>query len=157
MIYTRTGRIWASYGKHVLFRAWPCPMPDPFRDISDPVIVRLPSPPHLWRIQYWRSEHFWDNYSTHVLKVCINLTASGWPVAYCKNIRVIYMVGVGHSQASLCGICGRQTSTSMEGVGYVTTQLSCILFIMLTTTCFGYCGPSSGHKNVYTGKLYRVW
>ena len=33
-----------------------------------------------------------------------------------------------------------------EGVGYVKTQLSCILFIMLTTTCFGHCGPSSGHK-----------
>jgi len=25
------------------------------------------------------------------------------------------------------------------------TQLSCILFIMLTT-CFGHCGPPSGHK-----------
>jgi len=44
-----------------------------------------------------------------------------------------------------------------EGVGYVTTQMSCILFIMLTTTCFGHRGPSSGHKNVYRGKLYRVW
>ena len=43
-----------------------------------------------------------------------------------------------------------------EGVGYIKTQLSCILFIMLTTTCFGRCGPSSGHKNVYRGKLYRV-
>jgi len=42
-----------------------------------------------------------------------------------------------------------------DGVGYVKTQLSCILFIMLT--CFGHCGPSSGHKNVYRGKLYRVW
>jgi len=26
-----------------------------------------------------------------------------------------------------------------EGVGYVKTQLSCFLFIMLTTTCFGHC------------------
>jgi len=43
-----------------------------------------------------------------------------------------------------------------EGVGYVKTQMSCILFIMLTT-CFDHCGPSSGHKNVYRGKLYRVW
>jgi len=42
-------------------------------------------------------------------------------------------------------------------VGYVKTQLSCILFIMLTTTCFGHCGPSSDHKNIYRGKLYRVW
>ena len=41
-------------------------------------------------------------------------------------------------------------------VGYIKTQLCCILFIMLTTTCFGHCGPSSGHKNVYRGKLYRV-
>ena len=43
-----------------------------------------------------------------------------------------------------------------RGVGYVKTQLSCILFIMLTAICFGHCGPSSGHKNVYRGKLYRV-
>ena len=43
-----------------------------------------------------------------------------------------------------------------EGVGYIKTQLSCILFIMLKATCFGHCGPSSGHKNVYRGKLYRV-
>jgi len=40
-----------------------------------------------------------------------------------------------------------------EGVEYVKTQLSCILFIMLTTTCFGHCVPSSGHKNVYRGNL----
>ena len=40
-----------------------------------------------------------------------------------------------------------------EGVGYVKTQLYCTLFIMLTT-CFGHCGPSSGHKNAYRGKLY---
>ena len=44
-----------------------------------------------------------------------------------------------------------------EGVGYVKIQLSFILFIMLTTTCFGHCGPSSGHKNIYRGKLRRVW
>ena len=43
-----------------------------------------------------------------------------------------------------------------EEVGYVKTQLSFILLVMLTTTCFGHCGPSSGHKNVYRGKLYRV-
>ena len=42
------------------------------------------------------------------------------------------------------------------GMGYVKTQPSFILFIVLTTTCFGHCGPSSGHKNVYRGKLYRV-
>jgi len=28
---------------------------------------------------------------------------------------------------------------------------------MLTTTCFGHCGPASRHKNVCRGKLYRVW
>lgn len=112
MIYTRTGRIRTSYGKHVLFRAWPCLMPDPFRDISDLVIIRLPSTPHLWTILYGRSEKFWDNYSTYVLKDCINLTASGWPIAYRKNIPGICIVGVGHSQASQCGIYGRQTSTS---------------------------------------------
>jgi len=33
----------------------------------------------------------------------------------------------------------------------------CILFIVLTTTCFGHRGPSSGHRNIYRGKLYRVW
>ena len=38
-----------------------------------------------------------------------------------------------------------------EGVGYVKTQLSRILFIMLTTTCFGHCGLSSGHKKMYVG------
>jgi len=56
-----------------------------------------------------------------------------------------------------------------EGKEYVKTQLSCILFIMMTTTCFGHCGPSLGHKYIYIyiyiererererGKLYRVW
>ena len=34
-----------------------------------------------------------------------------------------------------------------EGVGYVKTQLSFILFIWLTTTCFGHSGLSSGHEN----------
>ena len=31
-----------------------------------------------------------------------------------------------------------------------TSKHNClrILFIMLTTTCFGHCGPSSGHKNL---------
>ena len=29
-------------------------------------------------------------------------------------------------------------------------------FIMLMTR-FGHRGPSSGHKNVYKGKLYRVY
>ena len=28
-------------------------------------------------------------------------------------------------------------------------------FIMLTTTCFGHCGPSSGHKNVQWGKTIQ--
>ena len=37
---------------------------------------------------------------------------------------------------------------------YVKTQLSCILFIMLTTTCFGHCWPSSGHKNIYIEESY---
>ena len=44
-----------------------------------------------------------------------------------------------------------------RGGGVVKTQLSCILFITLTTTCFGHCEPSSGHKNVYRGNVYRVW
>jgi len=45
------------------------------------------------------------------------------------------------------------------GRGWSTSKHNCLLsyFIMLTTTCFGHCGPSSGHKNVYRGKLYRVW
>jgi len=30
-------------------------------------------------------------------------------------------------------------------------------FFMLTTTYFGPCGPSSGHKNINRRKLYRVW
>ena len=34
-----------------------------------------------------------------------------------------------------------------EGVG--TSKHKCLVsyFVMLTTTCFGHCGPSSGHKN----------
>jgi len=39
------------------------------------------------------------------------------------------------------------------------SKQNCLVFyfIMLTTTCFDHCGPSSSHKNVYRGKLYRVW
>ena len=44
-----------------------------------------------------------------------------------------------------------------RGVGTSKHNCLCILFIMLTMTCFGHCGPSSGHKNVYRGKLHRVW
>jgi len=40
-------------------------------------------------------------------------------------------------------------TATREGMGYVKTHLSCILFIMLTTTCFGHCGPFSGHKCKY--------
>jgi len=39
-------------------------------------------------------------------------------------------------------------------VGTSKHNCLCILFIMLTT-CFGHCGPSSGHKNV-RGELYSV-
>ena len=28
---------------------------------------------------------------------------------------------------------------------------------MLTTTCFGHCGPSSGHKMYKGGELYSVY
>ena len=31
----------------------------------------------------------------------------------------------------------------------------CILFIRLTT-CFGHCGPSSGHKDIYNEKIYSI-
>ena len=51
----------------------------------------------------------------------------------------------------MVGFCSQNclvnTILIIECVGYVRTQLSCILFIMLMTTCFGHCGPSSGHKN----------
>jgi hypothetical protein len=43
-----------------------------------------------------------------------------------------------------------------EGVVTSNTTDLCILFIMLTTTCFGRCGPSSGHRIVSRGKLYRI-
>jgi len=43
------------------------------------------------------------------------------------------------------------------GVGYVKTQLSCVLFIMLTTTCFGQCGSSSGNKNIYIEENYTEY
>ena len=39
----------------------------------------------------------------------------------------------------------------LGGGEYIKTQLSCILFIRLTT-CFGHCGPSSGHKNIQWGE-----
>jgi len=56
-----------------------------------------------------------------------------------------------------------------EGVGYVKTRLSVSYFIMLTTTCFGNCGPYSGHKIyieenytdyvlcIFFRKLYKVF
>ena len=36
---------------------------------------------------------------------------------------------------------------NQEGVGTSKHNCLCILFIRLTT-CFGHCGPSSGHKNM---------
>jgi len=41
------------------------------------------------------------------------------------------------------------------GVGYVKTQTDFTKFITLTT-CFGCCGPSSGHKST-KGRLYIVY
>jgi len=45
------------------------------------------------------------------------------------------------------------------GSGGGVSKHNCLVsyFITLTTTCFGHSGPSSGHKNLYRGKLYRVW
>jgi hypothetical protein len=44
-----------------------------------------------------------------------------------------------------------------EGVGPSnTTDLCIILFIMLTTTCFGRCRPFSGHKIVSQRKTIQV-
>ena len=68
-----------------------------------------------------------------------------------KDSNELSVEGIGRVGAVL-----RVVLTGRGGVGYVKTQLSFILFIMLTTTCFGHCGPSSGHKNIYRGKLYRV-
>ena len=39
------------------------------------------------------------------------------------------------------------TDRHYEGVGTSKHNCLCILFIRLTT-CFGHCGPSSGHKNI---------
>jgi hypothetical protein len=47
-------------------------------------------------------------------------------------------------------LCKENAVIVREGVRYVRTQPSCVLFIMLMTTCYGHCGPSSGHKNVYS-------
>jgi len=44
----------------------------------------------------------------------------------------------------------------VEGVGYIKTQLSCILFIMLTTTCFGHCGCLQVTK-MYTEENYTEY
>jgi len=41
-----------------------------------------------------------------------------------------------------------------EGVSTSKHNCFCILFIR-PTTCFGHCGPSSGHKNIW-GKLYSI-
>jgi hypothetical protein len=47
--------------------------------------------------------------------------------------------------------------TSKEGIGPSNTTDLCItLFIMLTTTCFGHCRPSSGHKIVSQRKAIQV-
>jgi len=37
------------------------------------------------------------------------------------------------------------------GRGWGTSKHNCLVsyFIMLTTTCFGRCGPFLGHKNIY--------
>jgi hypothetical protein len=37
----------------------------------------------------------------------------------------------------------------MKGLGTSEHYSLCILFNMLTTTCFGHSGPSSGHKHIY--------
>ena len=42
-----------------------------------------------------------------------------------------------------------------QGVGTSKHNCLCFCFIGLAT-CFDHCGPSSGHKNIYRGKLYRV-
>jgi hypothetical protein len=40
--------------------------------------------------------------------------------------------------------------------GYFQNTTKCNLFIMLTTTCFGQCWPSSGHKKYIGGKKITV-
>jgi len=42
------------------------------------------------------------------------------------------------------------TPQAIQEGGWVTAKHTylCILFIMLTATCFGQCGPSSGNKNI---------
>ena len=62
-----------------------------------------------------------------------------------QSVSVVNSVYCNGKKGSLCK---ENTLIIREGVGYVKTQPSCILFIMLTTTCFAHCGPSSGHKNV---------
>jgi len=48
------------------------------------------------------------------------------------------------------------TNEIVDPIDEMTFHVSCILLNMLMMTCFGHCGPSSGHKNIYRGKLYRV-
>jgi len=73
----------------------------------------------------------------------------------CKDRKQIYLNRVKFQAKFFSCIMLVVLQAIREWVGYVATQLSCILFIMLTT-CFGQFGLSSGHKNVYRGKLYRV-
>jgi len=65
-----------------------------------------------------------------------------------------YAANTGYSNDCIlvlnCNLCEAQSVAVWlyEGWGYVKTQLACIIFIGLPTTCFGYCGLSSGHKNI---------
>jgi len=49
------------------------------------------------------------------------------------------------------------TISNQGGGGYNKTQLSCILFIMLTTTCFGHCeGGPHWPKHVVISIINKV-
>ena len=43
---------------------------------------------------------------------------------------------------------------NLRGVNTSKHKCLCMCFIRLTT-CFGNCGPSLGHKNIYRGKTIR--
>ena len=49
------------------------------------------------------------------------------------------------------------TRHNFWGGGGVRQNKTAFILLIMLTTCFGHCGPSSGHKNVYRGNLYRYY
>jgi len=76
-------------------------------------------------------------------------------LSVCDSSAFLYLYCFGGMAHNMLLACRTHIEALRESVGYVKTQLSFIPYIILTTTCFGHCGPSSGHKSVYRGKTIQ--